>query len=294
MIADVEHARKHRDRITERLAKATHKVEEERHELARLLAEDADDKSVGIVQASHRGALDMAEHVAEALIVAEKHLSDLEKQLADLIDQEQRVETVARINAEAKELTEVKSEFNGVCAKFAEIAGRVGRHTYEGRAIASFMEVAPQEIAAGLAMVCSAMDGYSRRVQAGCAPAKIDEPEGVQTATPATPQPETAGLFAMRNIAWAEGDAIRLHPRGWPVSLPAHIAKHAVELRAALPPGHHEAAQLANSPTRSREMPRIADCVTLDETSAKAKAESEQNVELSASTPDVQIALQGK
>lgn len=287
LAADLDHARQHRDRLSQRLAKARAKVEEEKCELTRLFSSDADDAAIGVVQASHRGALDTAEHIADALIVAEQRVSELEKQLADLIDARERAATVARIEAEAKELTEAKAQFDEVCAKLAEISGRVGLHSYEARAVEAFMQHAPREIDAALSMVRSAMSGYIGRVAVGSAPSVISEPASQPTLAPTKPSPEVTGLIAMRPIAWAENNGmIRRHPRGFIVALPVALAAHAQAIGACLPPGQDRACQLVSSGKISSALPELADCVALDAQSEQAKQDASNHSGASAKSEE--------
>lgn len=198
-----------------------------------------------------------------------EQLAKKEKEIAKLVDSQLKERTATELHARFKRFEAKSLSLVDEARDFAEASGEIAPVIWEATPLRDIGQRIAIEVPEATARLAQLVADYINRVRNGAAPNSL--PARAPAPEPVVAPPETAGLFAMRDLAWSEGAMIRVHPRGWPVNLPIELAGHAVAIKAALPPGHYAAAELAGSPTRSRQLPRLVDCVALDDVSAEAK-----------------------
>lgn len=234
LAADIATARDQRDRLTARLHDATARAASAKEHVADLLGTDADDAALTKAESAHRAAEDAIAHRSDALAAAEAKLHALEQQQRDLIDAQQREQSIAQVGKDRAALSEAQATFDKACAKFLDVAQRVSPYTPECLELVHFMRQAPNTIGMVLEMVHRGADGWVSLIQSGAAPAVLPTVEAPTAPIVLPPQPPMVELVATHHLCWTDDNGnLRTSPRGHRVLLPAALAEHAVALTAA-------------------------------------------------------------
>ncbi|MGY3506319.1 PspA/IM30 family protein [Bradyrhizobium sp. USDA 4471] len=260
-----------RDRIKQELNKVEETLSKKQAEAVGLaVAGEAAEKRERASAAVAAAKQQMATLVA-ARSQVEQHVAELEREQAVAEEAKRRKETDEKIAVIEAEIERDSSAYVAAALALAKSCSRAVPVVFEARGVELFAESSSQEVSVATTSIIDLLKAHARAVREGHVPATISEPEVAPLREPATPKPEITGLVAMKHVCWAESGNVRLAAKGWPVALPIALAEQAMATGSALPPGHPEAASLANSPRRSRDLPLLTDCIALDPTAEEAK-----------------------
>ncbi|MGY3240033.1 hypothetical protein ACVMAJ_006923 [Bradyrhizobium sp. USDA 4448] len=185
-----------------------------------------------------------------------------------------REATVGQLAKHEAAINDAAGNVVAALAHFAAVTDPITPTIIDAQQINIVAKKLADEFPAAIDLVTAMIRVHVKNVRDGTAPATLIEPVVSRPKASPLRQPETQTLIAVRDLAWFEGSMLRRHPKGWPVSLPIELAQHAMALRAALAHGEREACAASTNPRRTRDLPDLSSCVTLDAESAKAKEEA--------------------
>ncbi|MET4798059.1 hypothetical protein [Bradyrhizobium sp. LB11.1] len=271
--------------LSERHTDAQNNILSAQDKIAALLIDNAERATVTKAQAELVNAERDATATADAIARLDAEIGRMDAEHAVAEDRKARETTVAQLAKHEANVNDAAVSLIKALSAFADATDPIVPTVIDAAQTNVLTRRLAAEFPQATALITNMIRHHASEVLSGRAPRKL----AAQEPAPASNMkraPEVAGLVAMKPICWSEGDNTRVAAKGWPVVLPAALAEHAVAIRAALPPGHFEAAALSNNPRRSRDLPRIADCVALDKMAEEAKqaAMKEAAIEESAAT----------
>jgi hypothetical protein len=228
--------RANRDNLTERRKAAMASATTHREKARKLAGDGADDTALSTVEAAMRREQDRAATLGDAIGDAEVTIADLEREIAEIVDQRCRAETVAAVTALVDKWASAGAAFDAAVTQLADLARESAVITLDAHPLHQFLEAVKQQVPPAAEMVANVLQHHAKAVLAGTAPASLPKPEAQPAPAVAVEQkPPTRTLFAMRSIKWREDGRQRTALQWSDVELPEHLAERALRTGACVP-----------------------------------------------------------
>jgi len=226
--------RANRDNLTERRKAAEASAAAHRERARKLAGDGADDTALSAVEAAMRREQDRAATLGDAIGDAEATIANLEREIAETIDQRCRAETAAAVTALADKWVTAGAAFDAAVAQLVDLADESAVITLDARALHVFLDAVRQQVPPAAEVVTSVLRDHAKAVLNKTAPASLPKP------APAAPvvveqKPPTRTLFAMRSIKWREDGRLRTALQWSDVELSLAVAEKALRCGACVP-----------------------------------------------------------
>jgi hypothetical protein len=269
----LDDARDRRGKQVARRDAAVELVGERREELQQAAAAAAPDAALDKAEGKLTAAERRVATLEKAIADCDREIADYAKQLAAIVDGNQRSETARKLEALVADIVECETQFYTICEKLNGLAATAAAVVPEAAGIDIYLKGARAELPAAWELVVSVLRGRVRSVLAGHGPAELPKPAAPAPAPIAVAQPQSAGVFTTKSIKWLDDRGeLRTHPAWHDCTLPAELAARAIELGAAVSQRHETAKQSRGA--RAFVFPDPAKCVALNDTGEPAPAEA--------------------
>jgi hypothetical protein len=251
--------------LVERLKLAEELVPKRQATAKQLAQEGATDVQLDDAEQEVRRAQDRVTTLSAALSETEQQIISIEQQLAELVDQRQRVATAADIEARAQALESIGQELDDAFSRFMEIARRAAEVSMDAEGLKVFSAGLRAELPPAIAMAAPTMSDRAAATLLKNAPAVIASAPPVLVKIAAPEPVKTERYFVLNNVAFlnAATDTLTRAPRFSHVDLTE--AQAAVGLRAnrVCPMADPRVAQFAKM-VATQQPPLMANCHHLD------------------------------
>ncbi|MGD0332450.1 MAG: hypothetical protein ABSA90_04245 [Xanthobacteraceae bacterium] len=220
-----------------------------------LKAEAAAQRRVEAAHSTHKG-------LSAALAKLETQFAEAERRVAAEREAIARRASADEIERQAKAAEDVIEPAISAFKKLAKIYGKLGDVSFDCASIGRYAEAAASEIELAAAFTLRDVHGLAAGIASGNRPIPQRQTEQ-QAPRKVAPAPVKERVFAMRPIAWKNGDG-SLHKQApyFDVDLPPALARRALDLGAAIPLADPRRKKLHG--TRSKYEPDLVNCVRLD------------------------------
>jgi hypothetical protein len=180
-----------RDKIAERLREFQARATERRDAARSLVRGGGDDAKLAIVESEMRAAEDRVDTLTGGLADIDDDISELKREIAQVIDLRCREETAAAVNAVADGWASAVTAFDVAAGQLADLARESALIVLDARPLKVFLEAVKQQVPPEVGLVSSVLRDHAKAVLAGTAPASLPKPEPAPAQLKAVEQPPT-------------------------------------------------------------------------------------------------------
>jgi len=231
-------ARASRDDLVARRNVAETAAATHREKACKLAAEGADDKTLSAAENAMRREQDRVATLSDALMKTESTIADLEREIAQVVDQRCRAETAAAVNALVEKWGTVRSAFNAVINEIVDLARESAAITLDAHPLKVFVEAVQAQVPPETEFVASVLQGHAKAVLNGAAPASLPKPPEPAPVVVVEQPPQTRTVFATHSLKWTENGRQRTALAFEDVTLPLELAEKALRIGACVPQSH--------------------------------------------------------
>jgi hypothetical protein len=249
--ADLETAlrskRRDRDSLAERLHAAEAAVISHRAKARDLACDGGDDAAITAAETKMREQQDRCVTLTGALGDVDKAVADLERQVADVIDQQVRAVTAREIEGMLAQWDEASALFDVGCKAIEAISILTGHTIAEAVATGHFARDAREQLPRATEVVQVLLENYRRGVTSGAGPATLAKPPQLPPRLAVVPTEPELTVFVTRNIKYMDQQgAIVCCGQNRRHSLPKRIADLALAANAAITFGGDNKSRIQN------------------------------------------------
>jgi hypothetical protein len=184
--AKLKAKRTSRDDLVERRKVAEAGAAAHRAKACELAAEGANDTALSAAETAMRRELDRVETLIDAIAQIDVAIADLEKTIAQIVDQRCRAETAAAISALVEKWSSTTAAFNAAMNELVEVARDSAVIVVDAHPIKVFLEAVQAQVPPEADLITNVLQGRAKAVLEGTAPASLPRP------APAAPVPSAA------------------------------------------------------------------------------------------------------
>jgi hypothetical protein len=174
---DLNAARATRDKLIERRNIAETSAAEHREKARKLAREGGDDHALSAAETEMRREQDRTATYNGAISDVEATIADLERKIAQIIDQSCRKETAAAVTALADKWASVGAAFDAAAGELADTARESAVIVLDAHPLQVFLEAVKQQVPPAADVVTNVLRDHARAVLAGTAPASLPKPQ---------------------------------------------------------------------------------------------------------------------
>jgi hypothetical protein len=175
--AKLKDKRASRDNLIERREAAEASAAAHREKACKLAGNGADDAALSAAESAMRREQDRASTLGDALGDAETTIADLERDIAQVIDQRCRAETAGAVNALADKWATAGAAFDAAVGELADLARESALIVLDAQPLRVFLEAVKQQVPPEVGLVSNVLRDHAKAVLAGTAPASLPKPE---------------------------------------------------------------------------------------------------------------------
>src|SRR6202171_2372281 len=209
--ATLKDKRASRDNLIERLKSAEASAAAHREKARKLAGDAADDAALSAAESAMRREQDRAATLGDALGDVETTIGNLEREIAQIIDQRCRAETAAAVTALADKWATAGAAFDATVGALADLARESATIVPDAHPLKVFLEAVKQQVPPEAGLVSRVLRDHAKAVLAGTAPASLPQPEAepaplrvLEPAPEATRPPHTLRVMASDPLASAD------------------------------------------------------------------------------------------
>jgi len=268
-------ARARRSKLGARLTSAESQMSELRGAPIQLARDGAVDASLAAAEEKVRAAEVRVNTLIAAISDEDGHITELERQLAEIADRARRQETADQLDAWSVEVEGAAKKIDAVIGDLADLADRVSHCVPEAAGVAVFAGSARAELALALQAISNELNGRARGVRAGTYAATL--PNRPTPPAPLPPAPVVDRVWTLQPIAWKQDGQTRIVDLNEQVDLSPTLAEKAISAAAAVPVGDPRFGKQVASWRRwhGYGAPSLEQCCRLDD-AAESAASGEQ------------------
>jgi hypothetical protein len=192
-----------RDDLAERLKAAEAGAASFREKAIKLASDGSDDTALSAAEIAMRREQDRAATLTDAIAKTDIAIADLEREIANLVDQRCRAETTAAIDTLVEKWSSTIAAFDAAIGPLVEVARESATIVLDANPLRAFLEAVQQQIGPEAKAVTSVLEGHAKAVLAGTAPASLPKP-WVPDPAKVVERPVTERMFAMRTVRWRD------------------------------------------------------------------------------------------
>jgi hypothetical protein len=236
---DLEHklkaARANRDDLVRRRDLAETAAATHREKAVQLATDGADDKTLSAAENAMRRELDRAATFIDALGKIEITIANLDRDIAQVVDQRCRAETAAAVNALVEKWATARTAFDAAMSQLVDVARESAVIVIDALPLKTFVDAVQQQVGPEIDFVAGVLEGHAKAVLAGTAPASLPtQPEAAPVVVVEPPTP-TRPLFCMKSIKWRDADGRQRAVMQYEdVELPIPLADRALRIGACV------------------------------------------------------------
>ena len=166
-----------RDRIAERLREFQARATERRDAARSLVRDGGDDAKLAIVELEMRAAEDRVDTLTGGLADINNDISELKREIAQVIDLRCREETAAAVNAVADRWASAGAAFDSAVGELADLARESAVIVHDAHLLKVFLEAVQAQVPPEASLVTNVLRDHAKAVLAGTAPASLPKPE---------------------------------------------------------------------------------------------------------------------
>jgi len=201
---ELEAARARRSKLGARLTSAEGQLSELRGAPIQLARDGVVDASLAAAEEKVRAAEVRVNTLISAISDEDGHITELERQLAELADRAQRQATADQLDTWSVEVDEGAKKIDVVIAELAALADRVSHCVPEAAGVAIFAGSARSELALALQAISNELNGRARGVRAGAYAATL--PNRPPPPAPPQPAPVVERVWLLKAVSWKADD----------------------------------------------------------------------------------------
>jgi hypothetical protein len=173
---DLDAARASRYSLIERRKIAETSAAEHRDKARKLARECADDQTLSAAELDMRREQDRTATFTGAISDVEATIADLEREIAQIIDQRCRSETATALTTLADKLAAAATAFDEPAGLLAELARDSALIVLDAYPLQVFMHAVKEQVPPAVAAITNSLRDHARAVLAGTAPASLPKP----------------------------------------------------------------------------------------------------------------------
>ena len=166
-----------RDTLIERRKAAEAAAAAYREKARKLAADGADDAALSAAESAMRREQDRAATFGDALGDVETAIADLERDIAQVIDQRCRAETAGAVTALADKWATAGAAFDTAVGELADLARESAVIVHDAHLLKVFLEAVKAQVPPEASLVTNVLRDHAKAVLAGTAPASLPKPE---------------------------------------------------------------------------------------------------------------------
>ena len=173
---DLDAARASRNSLIERRKIAETSAAEHRDKARKLAREGADDQTLSAAELDMRREQDRTATFTGAISDVEATIADLEREIAQIIDQRCRNETAAALTTLADKLASAATAFDEPAGQLAEMARDSALIVLDGHPLQVFMHAVKEQVPPTVAVITNGLRDHAKAVLAGTLPPTLPKP----------------------------------------------------------------------------------------------------------------------
>jgi len=197
-----------RDDLVKRRQAAEAGAAAHREKARKLASEGASDAMLLAVEEAMRREQDRAATLIDAVGDADATIADLDRALAQIIDQRCRAETAAAVTALIDRWGPAAAEFTSSAGRLAELARESAVIVVDAHPMMVFLEAVQAQVLPEADLIANVLRAHAAGVMAGELPASLPKP-----AEPVQPnvieRPPTQRLFTLRVVRWLDASGVQ-------------------------------------------------------------------------------------
>ena len=165
-----------RDNLIERRKSAEANAAAHREKARNLASDGADDAALSAPEFAMRREQDRAATLGDALGDVEATICNLEREIAQMIDQRCRAETAAAVTALADKWATMGAAFDATVGELADLARESATIVLDAHPLKVFLEAVQKQVPPEAGLVSRVLRDHAKAVLAGIAPASLPKP----------------------------------------------------------------------------------------------------------------------
>jgi hypothetical protein len=166
-----------RDNLIERRKSAEASAAAHREKARKLAGDGAVDAALSAAESAMRREQDRAATLGDALGDVETTIGNLEREIAQIIDQRCRAETAAAVTALADKWATAGAAFDATVGELADLARESATIVPDAHPLKVFLQAVKQQVPPEAGLVSNVLRDHAKAVLAGTAPASLPKPE---------------------------------------------------------------------------------------------------------------------
>jgi hypothetical protein len=175
--AKLKDKRASRDNLIERRKAAEVNAFSHREKARKLAGDGADDAALSAAESAMRREQDRAATLGDALGDVETTIGNLEREIAQVIDQRCRAETAGAVTALADKWATAGAAFDAAVGELADLARDSAVIVLDAHPLRVFLEAVKAQVPPEAGLVTNVLRDHAKAVLAGTAPASLPKPE---------------------------------------------------------------------------------------------------------------------
>jgi hypothetical protein len=180
-----------RDKIAERLREVQARATERRDAARSLVRDGGDDAKLAIVESEMRAAEDRVDTLTGGLADIDNDISELKREIAQVIDLRCRQETAAAVNSVADRWASAVTAFDTAAGQLADLARESTLIVLDAQPLHVFIDAVKQQVPPEVEAISKVLREHAKAVLGGSAPASLPKPEPEPTQLKAVEPPPT-------------------------------------------------------------------------------------------------------
>jgi hypothetical protein len=260
-----------RDNLIERRKVAEASAAGHREKARKLAGDGADDTALSTVEAAMRREQDRAATLGDAIGDAEVTIADLEREIAEIIDQRCRAETAAAVTVLTDKWASAGAAFEAAVAELVDLAHESAVITLDAHPLEVFLGAVKQQVPPAAEMVTHVLRDHAKAVLNKTAPASLPKPKPAPVVV-VEQRPPMRTLFCLKSIKWREDGRLRTSLQWTDAELPLGLAERALRFGACVGLDHPKRKELLGARGGVHPDVNAVDIIDLDNISDSSGA----------------------